>query len=116
MSHRVVTVSFLTFTRWLLFRATRLNCGRNNGDCKIQPPPPHTHTPKKVPMSLCEFFCLFVDIKFCTECKADSVFFFRNALEHIPPLSLSPACADKPAFLTKMVLQEVEKFITDVAV
>ncbi|XP_060607279.1 zinc finger ZZ-type and EF-hand domain-containing protein 1-like [Ruditapes philippinarum] len=40
----------------------------------------------------------------------------KNALEHIPPMTLSPACSDKPPFLTKLVLQEVEKFITDVAV
>ncbi|XP_052765956.1 zinc finger ZZ-type and EF-hand domain-containing protein 1-like isoform X1 [Mya arenaria] len=40
----------------------------------------------------------------------------RVALEHIPPLSLSPASTEKPQFLSKLVLQEVEKFITNVAV
>lgn len=66
-------------------------------------------------MSVCTVISFYLFVKFYAEFRADNVF-FRNALEHIPPLSLSPACADKPAFLTKMVLQEVEKFITDVAV
>ncbi|KAK3090627.1 hypothetical protein FSP39_013259 [Pinctada imbricata] len=39
----------------------------------------------------------------------------KNALGHIPPLSLSPASGDRPQFLSKFVLNEVEKFITDIA-
>lgn len=42
-------------------------------------------------------------------------FVFRKALGHIPPLSLCPVSSDRPKFLTKHVLQEVEKFVTDIA-
>ena len=37
-------------------------------------------------------------------------------MENIPPLSLCPASGDKPRFLSKLVLTEVEKFLTDMAV
>lgn len=40
---------------------------------------------------------------------------YRKALGHIPPLSLCPVSCDRPKFLTKHVLQEVEKFVTDIA-
>lgn len=39
----------------------------------------------------------------------------RKALGHIPPLSLCPASGERPQFLSKFVLQEVEKFVTDIA-
>ncbi|XP_078317573.1 zinc finger ZZ-type and EF-hand domain-containing protein 1-like isoform X2 [Crassostrea virginica] len=39
----------------------------------------------------------------------------KKALGHIPPLSLCPVSCDRPKFLTKHVLQEVEKFVTDIA-
>ncbi|XP_061181596.1 zinc finger ZZ-type and EF-hand domain-containing protein 1-like [Saccostrea echinata] len=39
----------------------------------------------------------------------------KKALGHIPPLSLCPVSGDRPKFLTKHVLQEVEKFVTDIA-
>ncbi|VDI77109.1 Hypothetical predicted protein, partial [Mytilus galloprovincialis] len=39
----------------------------------------------------------------------------RRALDNIPPLSLCPASTERPKFLSKYVLQEVEKFVTDIA-
>uniref|UniRef100_K1PFX0 Zinc finger ZZ-type and EF-hand domain-containing protein 1 n=1 Tax=Magallana gigas TaxID=29159 RepID=K1PFX0_MAGGI len=39
----------------------------------------------------------------------------KKALGLIPPLSLCPVSNDRPKFLTKHVLQEVEKFVTDIA-
>lgn len=41
--------------------------------------------------------------------------YYRKALGLIPPLSLCPVSSDRPKFLTKHVLQEVEKFVTDIA-
>lgn len=41
--------------------------------------------------------------------------YYRKALGLIPPLSLCPVSNDRPKFLTKHVLQEVEKFVTDIA-
>ncbi|KAL3875978.1 hypothetical protein ACJMK2_033871 [Sinanodonta woodiana] len=40
----------------------------------------------------------------------------KKALEHIPPVSLSPASSEKPQFLSNYVLQEIEIFIRDMAV
>ncbi|KAL5009613.1 hypothetical protein ScPMuIL_011918 [Solemya velum] len=40
----------------------------------------------------------------------------KQALKHIGPLSLCPASVDRPHFLTKHVLQELEKFLSQMAV
>ncbi|XP_071105472.1 zinc finger ZZ-type and EF-hand domain-containing protein 1-like isoform X1 [Haliotis cracherodii] len=39
----------------------------------------------------------------------------KKALEHMPPLSLSLASTDRPQFLSKHVMQEMETFITELA-
>ncbi|XP_041364980.1 zinc finger ZZ-type and EF-hand domain-containing protein 1-like [Gigantopelta aegis] len=39
----------------------------------------------------------------------------RKALEHMPPLSLCPASKDRPQFLSKHVLQEMENFILELS-
>ncbi|XP_064626439.1 zinc finger ZZ-type and EF-hand domain-containing protein 1-like isoform X2 [Lineus longissimus] len=40
----------------------------------------------------------------------------KNALQHMPPLSLSQASSSKPQFLSTHVLDEIDKFLADVSV
>ena len=60
--------------------------------------------------------CSFTSISFLTNSKSHHyIMFYRRALDNIPPLSLCPASSERPKFLSKYVLQEVEKFVTDIA-
>jgi hypothetical protein len=40
-------------------------------------------------------------------------FVCRKALEHMPPLSLGVSSGDRPQFLSRHVLEEMDTFVTD---
>ena len=42
-----------------------------------------------------------------------SVCFCRKALENMPPLSLGVSSSERPQFLSRHVLEEMETFLTD---
>ena len=60
--------------------------------------------------------CSFTSLSFLTNSKGHHyLMFYRKALDNIPPLSLCPASSERPKFLSKYVLQQMEKLFTDIA-